>query len=386
VLHSAVSVRRPDWVSKTDLTRYLRCPYAFHLLDRGLVPVKDTLSEPEARRIAEGVAFHAAVEAVAPPRVIEPAELLRVFAHESIRHFNLQVFENPKLQIYGKPDAIDTAEGALVPVEAKSHKTVQRMDELELAFYWLLLEPLRTRHASPCGRLLLRRGGTPEEVEVELHPRRLDQIRQLLPQIREARANGVQPRICGCTVCRGLQREQIERVTLARKDLTRLWGLGRAYAEYLEQIGIGSHEELLAADAQDVVGKLRKRGWFLSRAQVEGWIHHARSYATSRPVVFGDLPALAGSFIALDLEYEPDRIWLIGVCLASQLPVPSRVPPCLRSPASSAPLSRATPTPQRSYCPSCTRNCARWRQPFSSGKSRARRSTPSPLSMGPTSG
>src|SRR5262245_3732465 len=122
----------------------------------------------------------------------------------------------------------------MIPVEVKSHKNIQRSDELELAFYWLLLDPHRTRTLSPRGCLLLRRNGGEEQVEVEIRPNRLEQVRGLLQEIRDARRIGVQPRICACTVCSGILRDEIDRATLEKKDLTRIWGIGRAYARRLE--------------------------------------------------------------------------------------------------------------------------------------------------------
>lgn len=73
-------------------------------------------------------------------------------------------------------------------------------------------------------------------------------------------------------------------------------------ARKLEQIGIRAYDELLGADSVGVVGKLRERLCDVSLDQVERWKHHARSYCRSRPVVFGELPPLDGSFIALDLR------------------------------------------------------------------------------------
>jgi hypothetical protein len=69
--------RSQQWVSKTDSTRYLRCPYAFYLLDRGLVGFNDTVNQEQVRLIAEGVAFQNSVEAAAVPRAVGPAELPR---------------------------------------------------------------------------------------------------------------------------------------------------------------------------------------------------------------------------------------------------------------------------------------------------------------------
>src|SRR5262249_23194176 len=89
----------------------------------------------------DGISFHTHVEAAATPIFIDPADLPRIFAQESRRLFRPPILKNSTLKIYGQPDAIDTAQGALFPVEIKSHKDVQRSDELELAFYWRLLEP-----------------------------------------------------------------------------------------------------------------------------------------------------------------------------------------------------------------------------------------------------
>jgi predicted RecB family nuclease len=310
-----MSMRTPNWVSKTDLTRYLRCPYAFYLLDRGLVAFEDTVNEQQARLIQEGVAFQAEVEA-AVPITSEFTELPGLATQESIRLFGVPVFENVALEIYGKPDAVDTAEGALFPVEIKSHKDIRCSDELELAFYWMLLEPYRTKTTSPRGYLLLRRNGVDEQVDVEIRPHRFDQVRQLLQDIREARRCGVQPRICECTVCSGVMRDVILRITHDNKDLTLIWGVGRATENRLQEMGIKNYDDLLAEDSSRIVEALRDRGRYVSPVQVDQWKQHARSYRTSRPVVFGEPLTLDGPFLALDLEYEPGQvIYLVGVCL-----------------------------------------------------------------------
>jgi predicted RecB family nuclease len=296
--------------------RYLRCPYAFYMLDRGLIGFHDTVNEQQARLIDEGVAFQESVESTAVPRRIEATELPRVFAEESVRLFQVPVFENWTLQIYGQPDGVDTAQGALFPVEIKSHKEVQRSDELELAFYWMLLEPYRTKKAAPRGFLLLRREGVSVQVELEIPSRRFGELHALLEEIRAARQNGVQPRNCGCPVCSGIMGDQVRQATLANKDLTLIWGVGRAYARCLEKIGIRTYEDLPAVDSSRVVEALRSQHCCVSVAQVETWKHHAASYSASRPVVFGDPLTLDRPFVALDLEYE-SLIWLIGGCLVT---------------------------------------------------------------------
>ena len=85
--------------------------------------------------------------------------------------------------------------------EAKSHRDMKRSDELELAFYWLLLAPYRAApKADPRGVLILRRDGAPVEVEIEITENLgLAEARRLIAEVRHVRgAHGVRPRMCGC--------------------------------------------------------------------------------------------------------------------------------------------------------------------------------------------
>jgi CRISPR/Cas system-associated exonuclease Cas4 (RecB family) len=182
--------RGPEWVSKTDLTGFVRCPYAWWLLDRGDITVDDTVSEFHYRLMIEGSEFQDAVEATAAPIMIAPEELPSVLTSDK-KLLATPTFENRRLHIYGRPDGVDAADGALIPIEIKSHKDVQRTDELELAFYWLVLEPSRTRKTEPRGLLFLRRDGAFEEVEAPIPAHRFDEVRRLLGEIRAARRDGV---------------------------------------------------------------------------------------------------------------------------------------------------------------------------------------------------
>lgn len=312
-------VTKPDldksWVSKTDLIRFIRCPYGFYVLDKGLVEFEDTIDEYQASLIEQGVAFQSAIEAEAKP-LPEPIELDRLFSEQSVRLFSLPLLKNPELRIMGKPDAVDTHKGQLLPVEIKSHKDVHLSDELELAFYWMLLQPHRTKDTSPRGFLLLRRNGVVEEVEVPLRPAHFERVEQFVEQVRYTRINGVRPRICGCPICSGPMLDEIRRSTLANKDVSLIWGIGWRYAHCLEEMGISTYEQLLQSDTDSVVEGLRRHKYHLSASQVNGWKHHAKSFSIGRPVLFGEPFPHHDSFLALDLEYDPEStIWLIGICL-----------------------------------------------------------------------
>jgi predicted RecB family nuclease len=302
---------KESWVSKTDLIRYLRCPYSFYLLDTGQITFEDTLTEQQAEILHDGVAFQEAIESDVVPTTTPLHQLFK----EAHRLVQLPLLRNEEIRIMGRPDGIDTGKGVLVPVEMKSHKHVQTSDELELAFYWLLLEPYRTKKSQPHGVLLLRRDGEPHEVVVELRPSHFQRINQLLLQIRYARENGVQPRVCGCPVCTGLKAEEVRTSTLSRKDLTLIRGIGWSYADCLEEFGIMSYEDLISADSTGIITALRERRYYISMTEVEGWKRHAASYSTGNIVVFGEPVSLQAPFLALDMEYIPETgfIWLIGL-------------------------------------------------------------------------
>ncbi len=242
----------PSWVTKSDVTRYLRCPYAWYLQDRGEISFEDTVDEFQLQLVRAGSEFHVEVEREAIPIEL-PEEGLSGLLDAELTLLGTPDFENEELRIRGRPDGIETAAGALLPIEIKSHKDVQATDQLELAFYWLLLEPYRTRVIDePRGFLELRRNGGHERVEVEISAERLKQARKLILDVRRARVKGVRPRVCGCRVCSSLRKDEVARVTERNKDLTLLFGIGPVYAPILERAGITSWEELLECDPREV--------------------------------------------------------------------------------------------------------------------------------------
>jgi predicted RecB family nuclease len=308
--------RRPgrDWVSKTDLTRYLRCPFAFVQVDRGML-TEDQLFDPISRQlIDDGVDFHEQVLATAVPMPDMP--LADAFTTD-VTLLGVPVLRNPALKLLGAPDGVICENGALLPIEIKSHKDVRRTDLLELAFYWLLLEPLRTRKVTPSGLMILRRDGIDERVPVELDAGHFAEVTALIKQVRQARRKGVRPRVCGCPACRGPLREQVSVATRRGRDLTMIWGVGRRYATALEEFGIDNYEALIDSCPPEIVAQLRDRRLYVSADQVEQWRAHAQAYRESREIIFGPRAPVGESFIAFDLEYDPMNpfIWLIGILI-----------------------------------------------------------------------
>lgn len=308
-----------DWVSKTSFVAHLRCPYAGWLLDTGQVQFRDTVDIITKRLLEEGKVFHEGVVAKAVPLPPETDFSSVVAADHHVFGFPGLV-KNPAYKILGRPDGVRTAHGALLPIEIKSHREVTRFDELELAFYWMLLEPLRTKKsAEPTGYMIARVDGRPETIEVLLKPNRFDEVLETLAAIRKARRDGVTPRICRCTVCSASEvRGEIVRATLEGKDLSLIHGIGRYFAEALEALGVQSYEDLLTADAGEVALRLRQnRIMNVSPGMVKKWAYHAMSFSRGAPVVFGKKRLDFEEMVALDCEYDDFdfSIWLIGVCV-----------------------------------------------------------------------
>jgi predicted RecB family nuclease len=308
---------RDDWVSKRDLTRFVRCPYSFWLLDSGEIAFEDTIDEVQAGLLQAGAELHQTIELSAPTIEIRRGRLGRLLKQD-VKLLEVAALANRKLKIRGRPDGLDAANGALIPLAIKTHKEVQRLDLLQLAFCWVLLDPYRTRrNLGPRGLLTMRHQGGWRLVEVPITQQRLDEVVRLLQEVRDARRYGVRPRICRCNVCRQLRREEVLAAALENKDLTLIRGIGLPYARALEDFGIKTCDDLVASEPQVVVRVLRDRGYFISADQVGDWQQHAETYSIGAAVQSGDEPCVGDSFIALDLEYEPtmSRIWLIGVCV-----------------------------------------------------------------------
>lgn len=66
-------------MSKTDVVRYLCCPYAFWLVDSGKLSQAGLLSPFEERLTEDGVAFERGIVQAAPPIVMPPGGEARTF-------------------------------------------------------------------------------------------------------------------------------------------------------------------------------------------------------------------------------------------------------------------------------------------------------------------
>jgi hypothetical protein len=199
---------------------------------------------------------------------------------------------NDDLKIHGTPDGIDPRLGAFWPIEYKSHRNVQSYDEIELAFYWLLLSPRRTRRTGdPRGLVVLRRDGEPFPVEVAIPEHRLAQVRRLLAEVRQARLSPVQPRLCGCHVCSRVLRDKVLQSATTRRHVSPLFGVGPEYERALSAAGVDDYLTLLARDPTELAAEPRRQGGLRRAASmIERWQQHAVAYRDGKARTFGDPP------------------------------------------------------------------------------------------------
>jgi predicted RecB family nuclease len=301
------------------MVAWLRCPYAWWLVERGLISRDQTLTEAERVRIERGVEFERALATDVTRAVIRPDRLPAFISSHPDSALVQQLVRNAELGLNGRVDRVMIADGALYPVEYKSHGTVRRNDVLELAFYWLTLAPLRTLDVVPRGVVVLLREGRPVEEWVDLKPSHFKRVEQLVAEIRAARQTEVPPHGCRrCPVCTGQVELQPE--TPLASEMTLVFGLGPVLATHLERVcSIATLDALSSCDPVAVSSALHVEEVWVSASQVDDWRMHAISLLRDAPVRRdpADPFPIGTDYLAVDLEYDSERsvVWLVGAAV-----------------------------------------------------------------------
>src|SRR5215510_12236146 len=98
-------MRGQSWVSKTDVVRYLRCPYAFWLVDSGQLRRAELLSPVEERLAQDGVSFERGIVETAAPIALPPGGEAELFSQDRTL-LNVRTFRNPGLRLICRPDGL----------------------------------------------------------------------------------------------------------------------------------------------------------------------------------------------------------------------------------------------------------------------------------------
>lgn len=317
----------PDWVSKSNLTDYERCPRAFWLDAKGIVRREERLSAETQLRVDAGAEFDRRVRHGAMEQEAHEARLTwlrgilsKGTADEQVPDerprflLDERLYLNDELGLRGVPDGVEIENGTYAPLEIKDHMNTTNLDKRELAFYWLLLEPLRAETSiSPHGYMFLR--DAEGERRVELSRQLLATVRQTIDEVRRVRA-GPEPRPCGsfnCYVCRVSHPPDRTRFPES-EDLTRLSGLDWRTAQRLELVGVRSLDDLESLGGAEICNRIKGTGWPFGKYHLDGWVAEAQAWRTGKPVVYGNPPELPREFIAFDIEYVSGReVWLAGM-------------------------------------------------------------------------
>ncbi|MBX9151980.1 ribonuclease H-like domain-containing protein [Rhodococcus qingshengii] len=227
-----------------------------------------------------------------------------------------RLFVNHTLRFRGIPDGINMASGRLEPLEIKNRTGYRESDLLELAFYWLLLQPNRTAtDTEPAGWLQLSDGlgGRTSPLRVDIPVAAIAAVHELAARVREAIRDGIEPFWCRCPVC-------VQVTTPAMRGtapLSVVNGIGPRHRRAFEAGGITTVTQLVTLPTSAVREALVTSGHMRipSEKTIDSWKVHATAFLENiAGARAGNHARIPDRFIAFDMEYDPASpvvVWLL---------------------------------------------------------------------------
>jgi predicted RecB family nuclease len=310
-------LRDPRWVTKSDLRQYWLCPYAFWLMDSGLVNLRAILATrkgfADRVRIASGELFEKEILDEMPvlPIGVAPEDAGVQFL------YGIPTYEHDQLMLRGRPDGIEVA--TLAPMEIKSHSAPSALDRLELAFYWMLLGVDRKNVGlDPYGWLIPRdQGVVVSLIRVDLRANDFRYVEEMIAAVRKARSHGVKPRLCACVVC--ATRSEVLKIKRSGRHVTLVSGIGRRHGMTLDLLNVSTVNQLITVEPEDLARRIREAGRArVSIKNITAWQHHSRAFLERKPIRFVEEQFSSPSYFVLDFEYDRygrGAIWLIGALM-----------------------------------------------------------------------
>lgn len=277
---------RRSWICKQDMIEYLRCKYrVFFSLSTG-IPISDMKESALLQLMLEkGLEFESGVVEDVEPREVQSREAIEPLTKESLIIQSPKIFRNHDLGIQGIPDLIRTERGKFFPIEIKNHQQVTDSDKLELAFYWLLLGPLRKKRVKPKGYIILNTG---DIIEVNLTSEHLYAVEFCLDDIRELVKSGTEPILSSeCKYCT-LNKHCREEV-ISKGSLSVIYNISYSRDRQFKDIGIDTISKLMLVDEEKVNSQLISRfGNIPGVEEIFRMKCNAFAISSGKPFFFGD--------------------------------------------------------------------------------------------------
>ena len=314
-----------QWIRKQDVINYLRCKYRFYLSFYEGIPMSELIDIIRLDPLFEkGISHESDVMTVSKPIILHEKESIESLSSSNKLIKITEIMRNHELGIMGITDFIEIEKGKFIPVEAKSHKTVTYFDNIELAFYWYLLEPLRIKHVKPKGYIELSTG---RREEVFLTENILLDLKIYLDEIRYLKNDKPEPRLIGECNNSCLLYEKCREIVAKSGNLTIINQISIARENQFHKIGINNILDLIRADETDINNKLiSKFSSTPGKKEIFRMKCHASSIRAGKPSFFGDekylTSILKSPYLIFDLEYDSDNsskiIWLAGVLVVTK--------------------------------------------------------------------
>lgn len=325
------------WVSKTDITDYIRCPYRVYIANKlNVRPIDLEKTSQLDYLIEQGRKFESKTLDTILPNKISVADTLKKLKYP--KHINVDSngnLTNDKLKLIGMPDIFRTQRKLLVPIEIKNHKDIYHSDVLELAFYNLLLaQSLNSKDLElgifyqnglrdftnnpPIAYIIL---NDMIEYEVDLNKDDYDEAINLINDVRRVKTDGTEPCITKeCSIC-SLKEQCIEHIK-KYEGVSLVWGVGYNRVQQLKQAGITTLQQLAVADSQSLLDTIKSnsvKNCGLGINDIDGFKFGAKSWLTQKTLRISPCNILdkLNEYAVLDLEYTNTDIFLIGIALCS---------------------------------------------------------------------
>jgi predicted RecB family nuclease len=303
-----MQLERQIWVSKADLSEYLRCPYRLYIAYTEGIRSYDMITSRFRRAIIDEGRTYEKSE-------FDTIEWRRVEKNlqEILRERKSKAIKQPKLIdgnrfLFGIPDILMLHERQYLPLEIKLHRKPTKWDRLELAFYGTLLQNY-TGHAVTQGLLSIPPDGLRKPLLIDIEKEVNLEISELIQKVRVAKAEALLPAIKNkeCYSCKYYKTRCLVTLT-QRHDLTLLPEVGPKVRDQLNEIGIKTIDDL--AQFEGSFGKeTLERMRYASRAFVMNQAILRMAYP---------LPSPKAVELSVDIEYDTfvtRRIWLISLAI-----------------------------------------------------------------------